>query len=342
MRHRTKIAHRLKLCSGLLLLLLILGVGPAWADIVATENVYLGAVVEFNPQLAGSARNGTYEVGMIGSDHMPILNGYALGAPTGTGSWLSATAHDGLMLGIGGSAVFAFEEGYYIYNGDGDDFRTWGDRFCWGGVVNEHVSELAHVQVSEDGINWYYNSAEAYDINPDPSTGNGDYNYYNVSGLHGNTPNWANYTQDMQAQEDVNGVWTDIDGVVVPADFDAATPYVGGDAFDLDTFRSLVDDSLWPEDGQMRYLKLIDDDSILDGQSYAPAWKTGAIMQAAMGINAMEITAVPLPGALWLFCTPLAGLLGRSGWRCRSRFNRKRCGEERTSSINLNQRTERR
>ena len=283
--------------------------GVSFADVVYYGNVYLGSVIDFDPQLAGIARNGTYEVGMIDSDHMPIFNDYALGAPTGTGSWSSSTAYDGLILGIGGSAVFAFEEGYYIYDGEGDDFRTWGDRFCWGGEVNEHVSELAHVQVSEDGINWYYNSAEAYDINPDPSSGNGDYNYYNVSGLHGNTPNWANYTKDIQAQKDVDGVWTDIPGVVVPADFDAWTPYLGGDAFDLSTFLSLADDSLWPEDGQMRYIKLIDDDTILDGQSYAPVWKTGAIMQAAMGINVMTVEPVPIPGAIWLLASGIISLM---------------------------------
>ncbi|MGD9161470.1 MAG: hypothetical protein PVG39_23860, partial [Desulfobacteraceae bacterium] len=242
----------------------------SFADYVYYGNVYLGSVEEFNPQQAGAARNGTYEVGMIASDGMPIMNNYALGPPTGTGSWTSATENDGLILGIGGSAVFAFEEDYYIFNGEGDDFRTWGDRFCWGGQVSRHCNELAQVQVSADGINWYYNSAEAYDINPDPSSGNSGYNYYNVSGLHGNTPNWANYLQDMQAQEDVDGVWTDIEGVVVPADFNAWTPYLGGDAFDLSTFLALSDNTPWPEDGRMRYIKLIDDDTILDGQSYAP------------------------------------------------------------------------
>ena len=65
---------------------------------------------------AGSTRNGTYKVGMIDSGGMPILNDYALGAPTGTGSMGSATEYDGLALGIGGSAVFAFEEGFYIYD----------------------------------------------------------------------------------------------------------------------------------------------------------------------------------------------------------------------------------
>jgi hypothetical protein len=288
----------------------------AFADYVYYGNVYLGSVTEFNPQPAGSARTGVYEIGMIGPDHMPILNDYEVGAPTGTGSWVSATEYDGLITGINGSAAFAFEEGYYIYNGKGDDFRTWGDRFCWGGAVNEHVSELAHVQVSADGINWYYNSAETYDINPDPASGNGDYVYYNVSGLHGNTPNWANYLQDMQAQEDVDGVWTDIPGVVVPADFDPWTPYLGGDAFDLATFLSLEDDSPWPEEGRMRYIKLIDDDTILDGQSYAPAWKTGAIMQAAMGINVMKIDPVPVPGAVWLLS---GGLLALAGIRKKSR-----------------------
>lgn len=294
------------LCTFLLTLIFLTG-SNVFADYVYFGNVYLGDVVEFNPEAAGAARTGTFEVGMIGPDHMPILNEYALGAPTGTGSWTSSTENDGLILGINGSAVFAFEEDYYIYNGEGDDFRTWGDRFCWSGQVSGHCNELAHVQVSADGINWYYNSAETYDINPDPSSGNSAYNYYNVSGLHGNTPNWANHTKDMQAQEDVDGRWTDIEGVVVPSDFNAWTPYLGGDAFDLSTFLALSDNSPWPEDGRMRYIKLIDDDTILDGQSYSPAWKTGAIMQAAMGIN---VKAVPIPGAIWLLGSGLFAVIG--------------------------------
>lgn len=287
-------------------LLLLMSIMPCYADTVYYGNVYLGSVVEFNPGYAGAARNGSFETGMIGSDGIPVLNDYALGAPTGTGSMTSSTAYDGLMLGINGSAVFAFEEGYYIYDGDGNDFMTWGDRFCWGGRLDGHCSELAHVLVSADGTNWYYNSAETYDINPDPDSANSGYQYYNVSGLHGNTPNWANHLRDMQAQQDVDGVWTNIPGVVVPSDFTPNTPYLGGDGFDLATFLSVDGDSPWPEDGQMRYIMLVDDDSILDGQSYAPPWKTGAIMQAAMGINVMEISSVPAPDSLLLLG---AGLL---------------------------------
>ena len=35
----------------------------------------------------------------------------------------------------------------------------------------------------------------------------------------------------------------------------------------------------------MRYLRIIDDDEILDGQDYLRAWGTGAHLQAALGIH---------------------------------------------------------
>jgi hypothetical protein len=293
-----------------LVFLLIGFTTSAMADSISFANVYLDQVVSFNPQKAGSARSGNFEKGMIGSDHMPLLNDFALGAPTGTGSWSSSCENDGLMVGVNGSATFRFQKGYYIFNGQGDDFRTWGDRFCWGGTVDAHCNELAHIQVSADNESWYYNGAESYDINPNPTQGNNGYQYHNTKGLHGNTPNWANHTKDMQAQHEVDGTWTNIPGTVVPKDFNAKTPYLGGDGFDLSDYLSLKDDSPWQDDMKMIYIRMIDDDTILDGQDYSPAWETGAIMQAAMGINVMKSSPVPLPGAVWLLGSGLFGVVG--------------------------------
>ena len=74
---------------------------------------------------------------------------------------------------------------------------------------------------------------------------------------------------------------------------------------------SKEDDSVpGPNDGQMQYIRIIDDSSVIDGQDYSKAWCFGAQMHAAMAINAMEITAVPLPAAIWLLGSGLLGLLG--------------------------------
>ena len=242
-------------------------------DYVYTDrNIYLDAVVEWHPQPAGAARANWW--GWADENRMRIQNNRALGAPTGTGSWSSGP--DSTTEGINGWATWRFEEGYYIYNGAGDDFTTFQDNFAWGGEVDGLCNELGHVSVSEDLETWYTNGAESYIENPNPSQSNPNYSYFDVQGLHSNNPTWANHTQDMQAQEiqEVDGVykWVDIDGVYVSRDFLPTDPYLGGNGFDLSTFLSLDDGSQWPEDGQMRYLRTIDDDTILDGQDYAKPW----------------------------------------------------------------------
>ncbi|MGD9162709.1 MAG: hypothetical protein PVG39_30165 [Desulfobacteraceae bacterium] len=277
-------------------------------DTIADHNIYLEELVEWDPGEVGPAR-ANY---VIAEDGYPIQNNLALGAPTGNGSW--SRVYDCTAVGINGSAAWRFEEGYYIYNGPGNDFITFEGSFAWGGAVDGLCCELAHVQVSIDGINWYYNSAEAYDINPDPDQSNGNYQYFNVSGMHGNNPTWANYTKDMQAQEiqEVDGVfkWVNVEGVMVSKDFLPTDPYLGGNGFDLSTFLAVADDSAWPEDGKMQYIKIIDDSSVLDGQDYNKAWCFGAQMHAAMAINAMKISPVPIPGAILLFGSGLLALIG--------------------------------
>jgi hypothetical protein len=282
----------------------------ALADVIADRNVYLDSVVEWNPQPAGSARVSFW--GWTDENRMPIQNDRALGPPTGTGSWSSGP--DSTCVGINGRATWRFEEAYYIFNGPGDDFITFQDNFAWGGEVDGLCNELGRVQVSEDLETWYYNSAEQYIENPDPEQSNPNYSYFAIEGLHGNNPTWANHTKDMQAQEiqEVDGVykWVDIPGVFVSKDFTPTDPYLGGNGFDLSTFLSVDDESPFPEDGQMRYLRIIDDDTILDGQDYAKPWCLGAHLHAAMGVNVMEASPVPIPGTVWLMGSGIVGLLG--------------------------------
>ena len=147
--------------------------------------------------------------------------------------------------------------------------------------------ELGHVEVSEDLVTWYYNSAERYDMNASHSIDNGNYRYNHVKGLHGNNPTWANVNKDMNAQDIVDGKWTN-NGETISKDFKATDPYLGGNGFDLSTFLSKADNLPWPDDGKMRYLRIIDDDTILDGQDYAKGWCLGAHLHAAMAINVRQ------------------------------------------------------
>ncbi len=62
-------------------------------------------------------------------------------------------------------------------------------------------------------------------------------------------------------------------------------PYIGGVEFDLADFRSKTDDSPWPADGRMRYIRIIDDNTILEWHDYLKELCFGANMPAAMGLN---------------------------------------------------------
>jgi len=255
------------------------------SDAFTERNIYLDAIVEWNPGKVGSNR----ENYVIVENGVPIKSDLAFGGPKGNGC--GSRVYDCVCVGINGSAAFRFEEGFYIYNGRGDDFTTFEGNFAWSAELDGLCCELAHVEVSEDMITWYYNSAEEYDFNPEAKTDNGNYSYFNVKGLHGNNPTWANINDDMQAQEPqyVESFdcykWMNVSGVYVMRDFKPTDPYLGGNSFDLSTFRSKTDDSPWPENGKMRYVRIIDDDTILDGQDWSKSWCFGAQMHAAMGIN---------------------------------------------------------
>ena len=253
-------------------------------DPTVQYNVYLGEIVaeQWNPGLAGASRANAGD-GMIGPDLVPVLNDRALGPPEGTGPY--STGPDATAVGVGGSAVWRFEAGHYIFDGEGDDFITFQNSFAWGLEADGLCCELAHVLVSEDGQTWYENDAEEYLVHPSPGEDDDGYSFAAVSGVHGNNPTWANHTQAMQAQELVDGFWQDIEGEMVPADFGPDTPHIGGNRFDLADFSAEADDAPWPADGRMRYLKIVDDPQILDGQDWNADWCLGSQMHAAMGIH---------------------------------------------------------
>ena len=257
------------------------------------HNIYLDQVVEdqWHPGTVGIQRYGNY---MVDSAGVPIQNDEALGPPTGKGASSSGSGNE--TVGINGSAVFRFEEGWYIYDGTGDDFVTFQCNFAWSGACDGLCNELAHVDVSEDAATWYRSAGESYDTNPNPTVNDDGYIYANVRDLHGSEPTWANYQEDIQAQRIVDGSWVDIPGVYVSKYFEASDPYLGGTRFDLSNFRLLNADgtvdsaSPWPAEGKMRYIRITDDSSILDGQDWNKDWCYGAHINAAMGINVGQDT----------------------------------------------------
>lgn len=255
----------------------------------APDNLYLTELVaeQWAPGKVGAARYGYMSGTVADAAGNPVPNDGALGGPNGLGS--SAAGEPFTCVGVDGSAVWKFEEGRYALDGEGDDFVTFASVFAWGRAADGLCSELGRIEASEDGEVWYYNSAATFASHPAPGTNDGGFAYLAVSGLHGNEPTWANVDEDIQAEElaTVDGIlqWIDVPGATVPRDFGAEDRYLGGTRFDLAAFRRRGDDAPWPAGGRMRYLKLIDDSSILDGQDYDVSWCLGANLMGAMGIN---------------------------------------------------------
>lgn len=252
--------------------------------LVYPHNVYLDRVVSWSPGTVGSARVGWAD--MVDSDGVPIDNGAALGGPTGRG-W-AASGGGNQTVGVNGSAVFAFEEGWAVVDEEGDDFVTFQANFSWTPTADDLTNELAHVAVSPDGERWYGPAGAAWDPNPAPGEANDGFVHAHVALLHGSNPTWANVTEPIQAEQLEDGRWVPVDGVVIPPNFSASDPWLGGTRFDLSGFVALDDGSPWPADGRARYLRITDDSAILDGQDYAPEWSLGAHINAAMGIHVVE------------------------------------------------------
>jgi hypothetical protein len=258
---------------------------PPYDPNLDPHNVYLDLCVEWAPGTTGTSRFG--KDGYVDENGVPIQNNLALGPPEGAGAWSSGPKYT--CVGVNGSAAWRFDEDYYVVNGPGNDFVTFCSTFAWGMRCDGLCCELARVEVSKDMDEWYYNNNESYDINPNPTEDNDDYAYFNVTGLHGNNPTWANHTTELQAceikQDGGQYKWVPIYCVCLSRYFEPDDPYLGGVEFDLSDFRSKDDDTPWPSDGEMKYLRIIDDNTILDGQDYFKDWCLGANMMSAMALN---------------------------------------------------------
>lgn len=304
----TKFVYRAVLLTGLFLILISCGAdnGPTtaltpdpeeedkpWQEVLSEDpsypgNVYLTKFIEWSPGIVGSSRqSGEY----TDSEGRPLIKFTedALGPPEGSGSGTSGEGKT-CPIGINGWGIWEFDPDFVIINGESDDFITFSKTFAWGSTADGLCSELAFVEVSEDGTTWYKPAVENYDTNSQPDTSNGNYKYDNVSGLHGNEPSWANFRTDIQAEElkivDSIKQWVEISGVTVSRYFSADDENLGGMRFDLSDFVLTTNpNTSWPSDGKMKYLKIIDSDTILDGQDYAKDWSLGANLMSAMGIH---------------------------------------------------------
>ena len=168
-----------------------------------------------------------------------------------------------------------------IYNGPGPDFAVFENGFeSYSGFGNMLFGELGYVEVSSDGLN-FARFASEYSASTEPVGGYGtiDSTYiYNLLGKHAN-----------------NG-------------------YTWGTPFDLET---LTDDELIRSGlvdlNDINYVKIIDipgSGDFLDanGNPIYDAWVTwgsGGLDLEAVGV----INTVPVPGAIWLLGSGLAGLL---------------------------------
>lgn len=273
------------------------GVTGYWKDVLAADsgypdNVYLTENIEFNPGKVGVARRGG-TLPYYDAEGYPVdstKNG-ACGPPEGSEAILSSSTADMTVLGSGGSAVWRFDPDWVIVNGVGDDFVTFSNHNVLNGNPDSSWNELAHVYVSEDNINWYKSSKESFTKNTTPGTSNTGYDWSAVEDVHGNTHTWANFRKNVEAEAfNSSGVYetvTDSTGsaVYVSMYFEPDDPYLGGDRFDLADFVHTESGTAWPSGGKMKYLKLVDDPTVLDGQDYNPDWMTGARLMSAMGIN---------------------------------------------------------
>lgn len=272
----------------------VLNGDPAYPD-----NVYLTALIEFHPGPAGSARTG--DLTRYDESGYPRENLGALGPPEGSyPSTHSNSEADMTVLGSGGWAVWRFDPRYAIVNGPGDDFRTFSNHNVLSGNPDHSWNELARVYISENGSDWYENSDLTYTSHPSPGTASSAYDWDAVKGLHGNTHSWANFRIETGAEhrDSSSGLYEDLLGpgaepLTISRYFNGETEHMGGDSFDLEAFIHCNSGVPWPVAGKMRYLKIVDDPAIVDGQDWNPHWMTGARIMSAMGINTISEGSAP-------------------------------------------------
>ncbi len=184
----------------------------------------------------------------------------ALGAAQGTSG-------DVVSLGTGGRITLTFADP--IANGAGYDFAVFENSF------SDTFLELAQVEVSSDGINFF--GFDSYSLTPDPVNAFGTIDPTNIDGLAGK------YRQG----------W--------------------GTPFDLDVFSSIAGLDLGAV-SYVRLLDVVGDGNTLDTNGnpiYDPYQTTGSagFDLDAIGVMNSTSTVVPLPASIWLFASGLVGLL---------------------------------
>jgi len=184
----------------------------------------------------------------------------ALGAAQGTSS-------DIVSLGTGGRITMTFADP--IANGAGYDFAVFENSF------SDTFLELAKVEVSSDGVNFY--GFDSYSLTASPVSAFGTLDPTNIDGLAGK------YRQG----------W--------------------GTPFDLDIFSGTTGLDLGAI-SYVRLLDVVGDGSMLDSNGnpiYDPYQTTGSagFDLDAIGVMNSASTVVPVPASIWLFASGLLGLL---------------------------------
>ncbi len=122
-----------------LLSLCVWGLSRATVATAAGGDPYLDGVRRFSPgESAG-----------FGQDFLPWI---VLGAPQGGG--LLFGSGDVVSLGDGGSITVVFRDNL-VFDGPGDDLVVFENAFCVNGDCESMFDELAFVEVSADGRNFY-------------------------------------------------------------------------------------------------------------------------------------------------------------------------------------------
>lgn len=270
-----------------------------WEDVIASdknypENIYLTKNVYFKPGKIGASRI-TSSSPYYNSEGYPLDNtkNGACGPPEGSSARYSNPKADMTVLGSGGVAVWQFDDSWVIIDGEGNDFVLFSNHNIFNGQPDGSWNELAHVYVSSDNETWYKSNKEAFSPNNTPGTANSNYAHNDVVDLFGKNHTWANFREEVTAQylDPQTGTYKNLlndDGTekIISRYFTPDDEYLGGDYFDLSYFVKVDDASIpWSKDDKMRFLKLIDDPNVLDGQDSAPSWMTGARLMSAMGIN---------------------------------------------------------